>query len=229
VIVPARKRRSGDEERKPDDGIDDDRLSVRRARPRHDETRVPRGHTRAGDDWPVASAKRAPGAKEPTAEDRALLKETAWLLEVSLATGITDEVRTAVLAAYRALMGYAWGEECVAALGFMLRQREQARIAASIRTHRYGDGPAPLVEGRVAPPTTGVEIVKQLQAMAATWERKRATPPPAWLADPALVKAIDTLTEGVNLGGAGGPLKGKTPETWAKTIARNLTGRAANS
>jgi hypothetical protein len=195
---------------------------------------VPRGHKRANDDWPVQ--EQEPELATRFAADAELWKETMRLMSDALLLGVTDDVRRAIRRVHAVLSKTGSPDKWTHALALMLRQREQARIAQSIREHRRGKlATHPTVEGRIDPPTTGAKIVSELQAMAAMRRERHGDAAPTWIDDPRLPIAIDTIGDEitgctVNLGGPGGPGGGKTPETWAKVIVKNLSkARAANS
>jgi len=217
--------------RGPQDAIGADGLSLHRNRPRHDEVRMPRGHQRAKDDWPVQQPKSDPDVTPSSTKDRTLFRDTIEMMGIALATGLTVEMRSAVREAYRTIAGYEHGEMFTSFLGILMRQREQARVAQSIRDHRRGLGAiSPTVEGRIKVATTGAEIVEQLQQMAAMRQQKYGDPQPFWLTSEKLAKLIDLVAEQVNLGGAGGPKKSTTPEKHAQKIVELLKKqRAANS
>jgi hypothetical protein len=84
------------------------------------------------------------------------------------------------------------------------------------------------VEGRPYVPMTGEEIVNELRALADTDRRKNGTTIPGWLSHAALVRAIDAGVP-VNLGGAGGPMRGKTPEAVAAMIVDKLVSSRKSS
>lgn len=220
-------RKSATLDTEPTAAVRDDGLSVRRHRPRHDEARAPRGHRLAPDDWPIRVLSPDPRAAEPTDEDRALWEDTIRAMNFALALGVTDDARRAVRDAYRAIIGHDWEEQWTAMLGRLLRELAQGDVRDRIQQHRHGAEAPPIrAPGRSDPPVTGRAIAARLSHMATTLHRTRSVPIPEWVTHPRLAAAIEATRGSISLGGPGGRNRGKTPETWARDIAKAL---AANS
>jgi hypothetical protein len=213
----------------------DDGLSVRRARLRHDEGQAPRGHKLDTDGWPLWEPPK--GSRKPTDDDRALAHAVSDIAFTSIGEGMwkpgpndvimNDAARTCLARAYKALTGIAWGTappsndaELACGLGQLLRLRELARVYVRVRGHRAKPN-APRAEGVAM---TGAEIVENLTRMG---RGVRSTERPWGLVSEEeaakLARLIDALPEGcVNLGGAGGPGGGRTPETVAHDVVLAL-------
>ena len=140
----------------------------------------------------------------------------------------TDEARRALLKMYEALAGEEYVSMVTGWLAHLLRLRAQHAHAGAARAHRYGssDG-GPKVNGRPAALTSGRAIAAHLHALALTRKATHGTAVPTWVTDKRLALAIDEA-DTVNLGGAGGRNRGKTPEAWAKEIVKILSKPAAN-
>jgi len=119
----------------------------------------------------------------------------------------------------------------VHALGFHLRllaqNQWQHRVKPALqeRTRRQGK-PTKEVDGRPAQ-RDGSTIAAELAGAAKLWERKGWPEVPAWVRADTLAKAIDALEGRINLGGSGGPNRGKPPEAWAAKIAAEISRKLA--
>jgi hypothetical protein len=204
-------------------GLHDEGMSIRKERRRHDELRPPTGHKLAKDRWPVQQPKPDPKVTPATDEDQELAKAVIREIGNALTLGMTDDARAAMRDAYRTLLGHGWGEEPAAHLGFLLRIREQARTQEEKRAYTH-ETDLPVIGGRPIEARTGEEIVALLRANAKMMHERHARPWPTWLGHPRLARFIDDASP-VNLGGAGGPLGGKTPETWATFIVATLDAK----
>lgn len=141
----------------------DDGLSIRRTRPRHDETQPPRGYELQPDGWPVQKPPK--GARAPSEEDKAIGHALIHMIQWAIGEAnewkpgpndkvMNDATRGRLLKAYEVLTGRSYfvapdamrEERLQRSLGGLLRVREQARIYKRIRTHK-GKLDAPRADG----------------------------------------------------------------------------------
>lgn len=189
----------------------DDGLSTRRARPRHDESKPPRGHTLHENGWPMPRPK---GARPSTDDDSALVNAVARAMN-RIRNDINDEGRARLLRAYEALTGDSWrGSNAHGlrdTLAVLLRLRAQAGVQKRVRDHWAKED----VSERDGIARTGREIVQRLQEMMGvrleTTEARR------------LANLIEELPrDAVTIGGPGGPGGGRTAEQCARSLVLAL-------
>lgn len=157
----------------------DDGLSIRKARPRHDEVQPPRGYELQPDGWPVWTPPK--GSRKPTEVDKAIAHALIDRIKVTIGEAdnwkpgpddmiMDDEARARLEQAYTIIAGRSYFEapasmrerhleDCLAAL---LRLREQAKFYKSIRIHK-GQPDAPRADGsrRIVPPPPPPEERKE--------------------------------------------------------------------